>query len=88
MKKYITQVLVIMLILSSYVNVTPNVVSAKSNPLWGKAGKNITWTYNTKTNTMTFTGKGPFYKAEGTTEEMGYLGSWAWWIDDVEHIVI
>ncbi|MDD5949608.1 MAG: leucine-rich repeat domain-containing protein [Lachnospiraceae bacterium] len=88
MKKYIPQILIIMLILSSYINVTPNSVAAKSNPLRGKAGKNITWTYNTKTHTMTFKGKGPFYKTEGTSDTPGYIGSWGCWTDDVEHVVI
>ena len=88
MKKYIAQVLVMILVLSSSVHIESSLVSAKSNPLSGKAGKNITWTYDTKTDTMTFKGKGAFYKTKGTSDTPGYVGSWGVWTDDVEHVVI
>ena len=80
-KKYITQMLVFILILSSMVHVNTSNLSAQSNPYWGKAGKNITWTYNTRTKTMTFKGTGAFYKTEGTSDTLGYIGSWGCWTD-------
>ena len=60
-KKKLSIVLVILLVINlSFFNAS--VVQAKVYS--GKAGKHVTWTYNTKTKTLTFSGKGKMYGSE------------------------
>ena len=60
-KKKLSIVLVILLVIN-LIFFNASVVQAKVYS--GKAGKHVTWTYNTKTKTLTFSGKGKMYGSE------------------------
>ena len=91
MKKLRKQVINCILLLVVLLCISVSVTNAEELPTSGIGGKHITWTYDTETKTLTFTGYGKTQNNNGWYEMHGCIqdcGDWNVLKDDVESVVI